>query len=201
MKRIAYLGAAAVLLACAPALAQEAVTDETAATPEATVANEVTSPDASVAAEETVGTTDAEEAADAVASTPGDPVVCKRGKTERHVNVVSPGTEGRVCEMHYAKPTEGVPSRMIWYATSDKNFCDQKANSLMAKLTSSGWTCTNPDGTPVSVEASAPAEPAVEAVTAPESAPAEADHPAEPEEPADAPEGSEEPSEEGDSQE
>lgn len=167
MKRTAYLGvaAAALLLACAPSMAQEVPANETTEAPMAT--------EDTAAAEAT-----------AAAAALGEPMVCKRGNTERHINIVAPGSEGRVCEMHYAKPTEGVESRMLWYATSDKSFCDQKANELMARLTSSGWSCANPDGTPVSIEAAAPAE-APEA-TEPEM-PADSEAPAE--EPADAPEG------------
>lgn len=189
MTRMVYVGVAAtMLLACAPTVAQE-----TAETPDASVANEAAEPTATMAAEETAMD---ETQATSVAAM-GEPISCKRGETVRHVNVVSPGSEGRVCELHYAKPTEGMESRMLWYATADKNFCDEKANSLMAKLTAAGWSCTNPDGTPVTVEASVETETAPETVTAPESAaqPMEADHPAEPEEPADAPEAPEAPEE------
>jgi hypothetical protein len=180
MTRIAFWGMAAVLLACAPAVAQQAPE-----APDASVANEATAPSAIMATE-----TSEEAEAPSIAGTPGDPMVCKRGKAERHVNVVAPGAEGRVCEVHYAKPTEGVENRMLWYATSDKSFCDERASTLMARLTSAGWSCTNPDGTPVSIEAVAPAETAPEVVSAPG-----ADAPADPEEPADAPD---EPADEGD---
>jgi hypothetical protein len=166
-----YLGvaAAALLLACAPTVAEE-----TPEAPDATVAEE-----AAPAVEETA----AESEAPAMAAA-GAPMVCKRGKTERHVNVVAPGSEGRVCEMHYAKPTEGVENRVLWYATSDKGFCEEKANALMASLISSGWSCTNPDGTPVSVEAAAPVEEAAPEAPAEPEAPVEPEAPAEPEEPA-----------------
>ncbi len=108
--------AAAVLLACAPTVAQETAVEEPAAAPEATVANEVSEPASTVTTEETAAGAEAETAA----ATPGDPMVCKRGKAERHVNVVAPGANGRLCEVHYAKPTEGVENRVLWYATSDR---------------------------------------------------------------------------------
>ncbi|MFP4003809.1 MAG: hypothetical protein ACLFV8_08545, partial [Alphaproteobacteria bacterium] len=167
MTKITYVGvAAAMLLACAPTVAQE--TAEAPEAPDTSVANDVSGPDTTVAAEETAAT-EAEDA-DADSSTaPADPVVCKRGETVRHVNLVEPGAQGRLCEVHYAKPTEGVENRVLWYATSDKSFCDEKANNLMSKLSGAGFSCVNPDGTPVSIEASASAEEAAETKSAPES--------------------------------
>lgn len=166
MNRIVVTGLAALAVsAWMPAAAQTA----TEPAPEATETS--AEPETPSTAEATAGMAGA--------------AVCKRGQTERLINVVAPGAEGRVCELHYAKPTEGVEPYVLWYATSDKNFCDQRATSLMTTLSNAGWACTAADGTPFTAtdateEAAPDAEPAVM------EAPAE-EAPESPEPPADAP--------------
>lgn len=178
MNRIVVTGLAALaVLAWMPAAA-ETVTEPAPDTPAAPETAEAP------AAPETAEAPEASSMAEATAGMAGA-AVCKRGETQRLINVVAPGAEGRVCEMHYAKPTEGVEPFVMWYATSDANFCNEKATALMTMLSDAGWACTAADGTPftatAATEETAPAaEPAVI------EAPAE-EAPESPEPPADAP--------------
>lgn len=178
MNRIVVTGLAVLAVMAWMPAAAETVTEsapETSATPETSAASEtVEAPDAS----------ETPSSAEATAGMAGA-AVCKRGQSERLINVVTPGAEGRVCELHYAKPSEGIEPHVLWYATSDANFCNERATSLMTTLSNAGWACTAADGTPFTATATTDEEvPATEPAVI--EAPAE-EAPESPEPPADAP--------------
>lgn len=80
-----------------------------------------------------------------VSASAGD-YVCKNGSTERTIQVVKPTDGQYVCEVIYAKPSEGVPGKMLWHARNDENFCHEKADALASRLSSAGWACEAQSG-------------------------------------------------------
>lgn len=69
--------------------------------------------------------------------------VCNQGELERHVKVVYPTEGDRVCEVRYAKPTEGGDETAQWWAETPDNidYCARQAADFIERLTNLGWTC------------------------------------------------------------
>src|SRR5690606_15839839 len=95
--------------------------------------------------------------------------------------VNGPGAaEGRACEVRYWRDaTVAGGGRVLWYAQQDADYCTPKAERLVARLESGGWTCTagapataaEPQRTEATAappaEVPVPTAPEVEAVTVP----------------------------------
>jgi hypothetical protein len=45
------------------------------------------------------------------------------------------------CKVFYAKPNENVLPRALWEAENTHNYCEQKAEEFIKKLSSHGWHC------------------------------------------------------------
>ena len=95
---------------------------------------------------------------------------CTHNKLVRTVSIDSEAGS-TACEVNYTKETEGVPMKTLWTAVNQPDYCVEKAEAFIAKLTSWGWNCTAPEAAPVSAPA-ATSEPAAEPASAPETAPA-----------------------------
>ncbi|WP_318422115.1 hypothetical protein [Photobacterium leiognathi] len=74
-----------------------------------------------------------------------DKYVCKRGDSERVVEVVytNPGSQVP-CEVHYTKSTG---TEVLWDAKNEKGYCEAKAKAFAEKLTTLGMTCAGLDAT------------------------------------------------------
>ena len=106
---------------------------------------------------------------------------CRNGDQERRIEVNGPGAaEGRACEVRYWRDaTVAGGGRVLWYAQQDADYCAPKAERLVARLESGGWTCTagapaaaaEPERTEAAAappaEAPAPTAPEVQTATVP----------------------------------
>ena len=111
---------------------------------------------------------------------------CTYNDMVRRVVIMSEPLVSVPCEVHYFKDTEEPGSdQVLWSASQQEGYCEEKAAAFVTKLEGWGWDCET-------TGAAAPAAPA-EPAAAP--APAEA-----PETPAEAPEAPEAPAEAASSQ-
>jgi len=116
-------------------------------------------------------------ASSSFAQSVGEPpaLQCDFKSTQRLLTVVYPELEdGGGCRVIYEKPDEGIPSRVLWRASNDLEFCTRKLNLSAGKLVASGWTCSQrEDAIAYSIQLAA-ALPAIEgdAAAAPSAAPA-----------------------------
>ena len=74
----------------------------------------------------------------ALASSPSH--VCTAGDDIRHVSVAAPGADGAACEVRYRKSETGT-EEVLWRSRNLVNYCDKKANELVAKLSNTGFAC------------------------------------------------------------
>lgn len=76
--------------------------------------------------------------------------VCTQADLERHVKVVYPTEGDRVCEVRYAKPTEGGGETAQWWASTPDNigYCAQQATDFLERLANLGWSCEMRDEEP-----------------------------------------------------
>lgn len=114
------------------ALAQDGGTEETLK------AKVVETKAAAPAAVPAAATTPAAAATGGLSST-----VCTNGGNRRSVILTSTNaTTNLPCEVHYKKESEQPGhDQVLWAATTDLAFCEQKAQDFVDKLTSWGWTC------------------------------------------------------------
>ncbi len=66
---------------------------------------------------------------------------CSHGNNVREVHIERPTSSPVPCNVVYKKQTEGVEDQILWNATSDDSYCEEKAQGLVAKLESWGWVC------------------------------------------------------------
>jgi hypothetical protein len=99
---------------------------------------------------------------------------CTYGDMVRRIVIMTEPGVSVPCEVHYFKDTEAPgEDQVLWSASQQAGYCEEKAAGLVAKLEGWGWDCGATDP-------AAPAAPAVPAESAESEAPAEA-----PEAPAD----------------
>ncbi len=67
---------------------------------------------------------------------------CSRDNDVREVHIELTTPSPVPCHVVYKKQTEGVEDEVLWSANNDDNYCDEKAQGLIAKLESFGWVCT-----------------------------------------------------------
>ncbi len=95
----------------------------------------------------------------------GAETTCTYGDIVRRVVVLTEPGVSVPCEVHYFKDSEAPgEDRVLWSATQQAGYCEEKAAGLVSKLEGSGWDCGGV-APPAPVE---PPEPA-EAAEAPES--------------------------------
>ena len=89
---------------------------------------------------------------------------CEHNGMVRKVQVEYLG-DGKVpCNVIYDKPTEGIETKVLWFADKQEGYCEEKAQGFVNKLESWGWTCTPLEVDPV-VEEAVEEQPVEEAVT------------------------------------
>lgn len=68
---------------------------------------------------------------------------CSHNGVQREVKIEYLGSGPVPCNVVYNKSAEGGSSEVLWNATSEQGYCEDKAQGLVAKLESWGWACTN----------------------------------------------------------
>ena len=88
---------------------------------------------------------------------------CTYGDMVRRVVIMTEPGVSVPCEVHYFKDTE-APSedQVLWSASQQAGYCEEKAAGLVAKLEGWGWDCgaTDPAAPAAPAEAAESAEPA-----------------------------------------
>jgi len=97
---------------------------------------------------------------------------CKHDNHVREIEIQHETSEALPCSVVYRKPTEGVEEQTLWSASSDANYCEEKARGLVEKHQGWGWACEQA-GAEAGTEMSETSNEADSSATA-ESAPAEA---------------------------
>ena len=88
---------------------------------------------------------------------------CEHNGMVREVQVEYLG-DGKVpCNVIYDKPTEGIETKVLWFADKQEGYCEEKAQEFVNKLESWGWACTPIEAAPV-VEAPVEEPPVEETV-------------------------------------
>jgi len=71
---------------------------------------------------------------------------CRHGDLIRQVTVFYPNAPAQLpCRVYYSKTTENVMPRVLWRAENEVNYCEQKAEELVGKLSALGWQCASDD--------------------------------------------------------
>jgi hypothetical protein len=93
---------------------------------------------------------------------------CTYGDMVRRVVIMTEPGVSVPCEVHYFKDTEAPgEDQVLWSASQQTGYCEEKAAGLVAKLEGWGWDCGATDP-------AAPAAPAARAEPAESAEPAEA---------------------------
>jgi len=66
---------------------------------------------------------------------------CSHGNDVREIHIERTTSESVPCDVVYKKQTEGVEDQILWSASNDDSYCEEKAQGLVAKLESFGWVC------------------------------------------------------------
>jgi len=116
------------------------------------------------------------------ASAYADSWSCRHDNNVREIHIVRESSAPVPCSVLYKKLTEGVEDQTLWNASSDANYCEEKAKEFVAKQESWGWTCVETisditEPADATTEEATPAAEAAPTETAPaaETAPAEAE--------------------------
>ena len=69
---------------------------------------------------------------------------CQNAELTREVVVFYPEAPARLpCKVYYSKPKENVLPRALWAAKNTQDYCEQKAQEFIGKLSSLGWHCVD----------------------------------------------------------
>ncbi len=67
---------------------------------------------------------------------------CTSGDMVRRIVIMTEPGVSVPCEVHYFKDTEAPgEDQVLWSATQQAGYCEEKAAGLVAKLEGSGWDC------------------------------------------------------------
>jgi len=67
---------------------------------------------------------------------------CSKSNDVREVHIERTSSASVPCNVVYKKQTEGIEDQVLWSASSDETYCEEKANGFVTKLESWGWVCT-----------------------------------------------------------
>jgi len=85
-----------------------------------------------------------------------DSYQCSNGDLQRRVEILRETAAVVPCEVHYYKDTEAPgEQQVLWSATNQTGYCEQKVEELVAKLKGWGWDCgpsDEPDAAPEVVD-------------------------------------------------
>jgi hypothetical protein len=88
---------------------------------------------------------------------------CTYGDMVRRIVIMTEPGVSVPCEVHYFKDTEAPgEDEVLWRATRQAGYCEEKAEGLVASLEQSGWNCrpTDPGAPAAPARPAEPAEPA-----------------------------------------
>jgi len=67
---------------------------------------------------------------------------CRHGNDVREIHIQTESASSPLpCSVVYKKLTEGVEDKVLWNATNDAEYCEEKAKAFVEKQVSWGWTC------------------------------------------------------------
>lgn len=74
---------------------------------------------------------------------------CTSGDLLRRIEIVYSGDAAVPCEVQYVKETEAPGTReTLWDAQNESGFCEARAQELVTRLQSLGWSCSAGDAMP-----------------------------------------------------
>ena len=101
---------------------------------------------------------------------------CTYGDLVRRIVIMTEPGVSVPCEVHYFKDTEAPgEDEVLWRATRQAGYCEEKAAGLVAGLEQSGWDCRPTDPPPPAEPAEPPAAAEEPADTTGDLAPSEPD--------------------------
>lgn len=68
---------------------------------------------------------------------------CVAGALTRNIWISYENQRGENCKVHYEKPQENAPSKVLWSAQQDPQFCQRKAKELIEKQKGWSFECTS----------------------------------------------------------
>lgn len=68
--------------------------------------------------------------------------ICEHDNLVREITVKHETDSPAPCSVVYDKGSEGLGSEVLWRASFDGAYCEDKANGLAEKLNGLGWSCT-----------------------------------------------------------
>ena len=99
-----------------------------------------------------------------IALAQGAETQCTSGDMVRRVVIMSEPGVSVPCEVHYYRDTEAPgEDQVLWSASSQEGYCEEKAAGLVSKLEGWGWNCgagEAPAAPPAPPDPAEPAEPA-----------------------------------------
>jgi len=66
---------------------------------------------------------------------------CRHDNDVREIHIQYETDAPLPCNVVYKKLTEGVEDQVLWSASNDPNYCEEKARAFVDKQTAWGWTC------------------------------------------------------------
>jgi hypothetical protein len=66
---------------------------------------------------------------------------CTKQSAIRTLKIQYPNGTPLPCLVVYDKSQEGGDARILWQATTEEGFCEDKAEAFVNKLSSWGWSC------------------------------------------------------------
>ena len=103
---------------------------------------------------------------------------CRHGNDVREIHIQTESASSSLpCNVVYKKLTEGVEDKVLWNATSDAGYCEEKAKAFVEKQIGWGWTCVetiSDENTTTETDAAPAEKPETEAAPAPDATPAPA---------------------------
>lgn len=67
---------------------------------------------------------------------------CSNPSVTRTLKIQYPNGTPLPCRVVYDKSQEGSEVQILWQATTEEGYCEDKAETFVTKLTNWGWTCS-----------------------------------------------------------
>lgn len=100
---------------------------------------------------------------------------CRHDDNVREIHIETPTSDTVPCSVVYRKLTEGMEDRVLWTAENDASYCLEKAQGLVDKQASWGWTCVETLSEKNTDDSTLPSETTTNETPAAQEAPATSD--------------------------